>query len=303
MMKLKYKGKNALAALKAGEIGDVLEGELKTKKHSLKVGFNTPENPAFQFEASLYPGGKTCTAMASELEPKFKDACLLDKQAEVDSDPEIKSVNDFFDVYFEIKIKMNGDQSALGEKLNTAFEAFDIKTPSSVGGKWFKLKCVNEGEYMCIGTTVSVPHSQVDKAFAGDDKMKDMQWYHSTVAVFDQVQSVDQDLTVKLNLGTSVKDILNSETPLINELCKGFSFELQLEVIANLKKIIFDLLKDSETLESDLAPFLMGISPIILLTLNGKVDLNFEDYDEVKELPMMEPFLANFNQLFEGALG
>ena len=47
----------------------------------------------------------------------------------------------------------------------------------------------------------------------------------------------------------------------------------------------------------------MGISPIILLTLNGKVDLNFEDYDEVKELPMMEPFLANFNQLFEGALG
>ena len=108
---------------------------------------------------------------------------------------------------------------------------------------------------------------------------------------------------MKANFGTSVKDILASETPLINELCKGFSVEVQLEFIEQLKKIIFDLLRDSETLESDLAPFLMGISPILLLTMNGNVDLNFEDYEDVKNLPMMEPFLANFNQLFEGALG
>jgi hypothetical protein len=47
----------------------------------------------------------------------------------------------------------------------------------------------------------------------------------------------------------------------------------------------------------------MGISPVLLLTLNGNIDLNFEDYEEIKDLPMMEPFLANFNQLFEGALG
>lgn len=47
----------------------------------------------------------------------------------------------------------------------------------------------------------------------------------------------------------------------------------------------------------------MFASPFILLTLNGNIDLSFEDYEEVKDLPMMEPFLANFNQLFEGALG
>jgi hypothetical protein len=85
-------------------------------------------------------------------------------------------------------------------------------------------------------------------------------------------------LTFKANFGTSVKDILTSETPLLEEICKGFSVELNLEVIANLKKIIFDLLKDSDTLESDIAPFLMGLSPIFLLTLNGKIDLSFEDY-------------------------
>lgn len=56
-------------------------------------------------------------------------------------------------------------------------------------------------------------------------------------------------------------------------------------------------------IESDLAPFLMGISPIILLTLNASVDLAFEDYEDLKSLSVMEPFLANFNQLAEGALG
>lgn len=130
-----------------------------------------------------------------------------------------------------------------------------------------------------------------------------MQWYHNTVSAFEQLNSVDQDLTVKLNLGTSIGDIMASKDPLINELNKGFSVEVQLELIAQLKKVIFDLLKDSDVMESDLAPFLGGVAPLILLTLNAQVDLAFDDYDELKSLPILEPALANFNQLAEGALG
>ena len=93
-----------------------------------------------------------------------------------------------------------------------------------------------------------------------------------------------------------------SKDPLVQELNKGLSVEIQLELIAQLKEIIFDLIKDSEVVESELAPFL-PVAPIILLTLNGQVDLAFDDYNELKDLPMLEPFMANFNQLFEGALG
>jgi len=67
--------------------------------------------------------------MASDLEAKFSDACVLDKAALVASDPDIKSFNDFLNFYIEVKIKMNGDQSALGNKLSAAFDAFDIKVP------------------------------------------------------------------------------------------------------------------------------------------------------------------------------
>lgn len=96
-------------------------------------------------------------------------------------------------------------------------------------------------------------------------------------------------------LGTSVKDIVESENSLLQELCKGFSFQAKLTFVKALKTLVFNLMKDSETMDSELAPFLMGISPFILLTLNGEIDLKFEDFDDVKELPMMEPLLANFS--------
>jgi hypothetical protein len=99
MLKLKFKGKNALATLRAGNIGDILGGELKTKKHSMKVGFNTPENPGLTAEAAFYPGGITCQNLTAELEAKFADACILDKAAMQAADPKIKSVNDFFHFY------------------------------------------------------------------------------------------------------------------------------------------------------------------------------------------------------------
>jgi len=74
-------------------------------------------------------GGKTENAMTTDLEAKYSDACTLDKAALMASmfGQDIKSVNDFFSYYFEVKIKMNGDQSALGDKLSAAFDAYDIR--------------------------------------------------------------------------------------------------------------------------------------------------------------------------------
>jgi hypothetical protein len=86
---------------------------------------------------------------------------------------------------------MNGDQSALADKLSAALDAFDWTKDPINGGPWFKLKCVNEGEYMCIGTCIAVPHFVVDDGFKNDEKMKDMQWYNNAIKVLEDVQSVD----------------------------------------------------------------------------------------------------------------
>jgi hypothetical protein len=58
--------------------------------------------------------------------------------------------------------------------------------------------------------------------------MKDMQWYNNAVKALEDIQTVDQKFSVKVELGTSIHDILKSESPLIEEVCKGFSFETKL---------------------------------------------------------------------------
>jgi hypothetical protein len=44
---------------------------------------------------------------------------------------------------------------------------------------------------MCIGTNVSVPNFYIDGTFAKDASMKDMQWYHRTIAVNEKMSAVD----------------------------------------------------------------------------------------------------------------
>ena len=44
---------------------------------------------------------------------------------------------------------------------------------------------------MCIGTNVSFPHKVIDKNFQNDDSMKDMQWYHRTIAANEKMSAVD----------------------------------------------------------------------------------------------------------------
>ena len=122
MLKLKSKGKNALETFKKGNVGEILSGEISTKKHKMKIGFNTPEKPGFSFSSAIYPGGKTTKDIAADLEAKFTDASLLDKAAEVAADPKIKSVNDFFHFYAQVKIKMAGDASAQAAKVQEAFD-------------------------------------------------------------------------------------------------------------------------------------------------------------------------------------
>jgi hypothetical protein len=150
-----------------------LSGEISTKKHKMKVGFNTPQNPGFSMSAAVYPGGKTTAALSSELEGKFADCTLLDKAAEVAADPSIKSVNDFFHFYVQIKIKMAGDCSAQVAKFNEAFDKFEIPSPSPNSAKYLKIKCVQEGEYICIGTCFASPHAYKD--FKSKSKNNDMQ--------------------------------------------------------------------------------------------------------------------------------
>jgi hypothetical protein len=121
-------------------------------------------------------------------------------------------------------------------------------------------------------------------------------------AIIDQIKGVDQRIAFEMELGASLKDIISSEEPLLAQVNKGFKLKLAIDVLSNFKKVIFAVLNDPALGES-LGTFAYILAPVVLLQLNANLNLTFDDFEELKELPMMEPLLANFGQLFEGITG
>lgn len=118
----------------------------------------------------------------------------------------------------------------------------------------------------------------------------------------DQIKGVDQRIHLDMELATSLKDVISSDEALVSQLNNGFKFTFNLDVLKNFRKVIFEILKNPD-MSNAMGPFAMGLGPVLMLQMNAKFTLDFDSFDELKELPMFEPLLANFAQLFEGMSG
>ena len=70
--------------------------------------------------------------------------------------------------------------------------------------------------------------------------------------------------------------------------------------MTNLKSVILELLKDDEN--QKIAGTLMMLSPALLLSLNGSIEINFDDFNDISDHPVFAPAMANFNELYEGMM-
>ena len=69
-----------------------------------------------------------------------------------------------------------------------------------------------------------------------------------------------------------------------------------------MKKVIATLLKDNQ-LSTKSHSRLKILLLSFLLKINGKVQVNFDDFDDVKDHPLMEPFMHSFQDVFEQHVG
>ena len=139
----------------------------------------------------------------------------------------------------------------------------------------------------------------------------------STIAIglkihFENTQKVPEEIATVLNhagqhahftveLGTSITDTMKSEEPVLKSLSKGFKVTSKVCIISNMKKIFLELAKD-ETFQDKIGNLMM-FAPATMLTLNGKLDFDFDDMEEIENHPMAAPLMMTFEQLFEGGLG
>lgn len=68
-----------------------------------------------------------------------------------------------------------------------------------------------------------------------------------------------------------------------------------------MKAAILEKLKDDEA--KQIGSILVMIGPLFLLSVNGNVNFKFEDFDDLRENPMMAPFMVTYSDLLEGMLG
>jgi len=89
---------------------------------------------------------------------------------------------------------------------------------------------------------------------------------------------------IDIELGANFAQIQTEEIPLLEHLMKGF----KVKVWSRLPLNLFDEMK------SVLGDIPLPVASMLALTLKMNLDVEFEDFEDVKENPMAAPFLATF---------
>ena len=118
--------------------------------------------------------------------------------------------------------------------------------------------------------------------------------------ILSKLHHIEQHLHWTLELGTSIDEVMNSGKSMLECAHKGFRIEHKHCLISNLKKVFLHILKDENT--QFMGPLMM-MAPATMLSFDGKVHLELDDFDELANHPMAQPLMMSFAQLFEGMMG
>ena len=109
----------------------------------------------------------------------------------------------------------------------------------------------------------------------------------------DILKNADQEITLSLDVGAKLQDVVLNKQPLIDTIEQGAKASLKLTLISNIRNAVMKILKNHEETPNDLQQVLMGMIPLAMCQLNGEIDVQFTDFDEVKDHPMCEPLSIN----------
>ena len=117
---------------------------------------------------------------------------------------------------------------------------------------------------------------------------------HDNEDYLAKIAGSDQKLQVEFAFGSSVKEVLDDQSvPLIDHLKKGFNIKAEVTLIDNMKKVIADMLKN-ENINKKHRNRLSFLLLSFILKINGKIEIDFDDFVDVRDHPVVEPFMHSF---------
>jgi len=93
------------------------------------------------------------------------------------------------------------------------------------------------------------------------------------------LSEVDQNAKINCAVGANYKEVLESKEPILKHLTKGFSYSLKTNLVANWKQEIVDMI-NNETAK-------MVLPAILELALDADIDIQFDDFEDLRENPML----------------
>jgi len=105
---------------------------------------------------------------------------------------------------------------------------------------------------------------------------------------------------VKVVLGIDAEELLTSEKPILEQAMKGFSVNAEFAFLKNIKKAIQKEFEGSGN--SKITDILGMTGPAFGFSSNTSLELEYEDFDEIKEHPMAGQLLMSMDQLTTGML-
>jgi hypothetical protein len=86
-----------------------------------------------------------------------------------------------------------------------------------------------------------------------------------------------------------VEDLITSDQPLAQHLTKGVKFEVGADLAGGLRNLI---LNTPELIE------LLPLLPIFMFNINSTNEITFDDFNEIKDHELLQPFLPSFKDIF-----
>jgi hypothetical protein len=103
-------------------------------------------------------------------------------------------------------------------------------------------------------------------------------------------------------LGIDAEEILTSEKPLLEQAMKGFSATGEVAFLKNIKKAIAKEFEGAEGPGEEIAQMLGMAGPAFGFSSNTSMELEYDDFEDIKEHPMAGQLLMSLDQLTTGML-
>ena len=273
MMKIGNKSKALLEKLKGQEIFEMINEDNRLSKHKIGISFNQPDDVRYT-ELKVYLFGEHTTSVVND------GKAFIESLGDKIKPPSQKE--DIAEIFAEFTLSMKPGNKEKYEAFAKKYQALvDELNPSVENDDGF-MKFSATDDKIIIKLFVYGPKSELP--FQVPDFPDNLK--HA-------LKDIDQHINLKIELGVDAEDLLGNDRPLIQQLMRGFSVNLEFQFFQNIQKAIE---KEFEGGDEMIGKYLGLASPAFGLSSNISLELEYDDFEKLKNHPMAKQLLITLDE-------